>query len=46
MNAETLKAATGTERIPLPLTTVVSSNKCQQYVHLRHLASPYLGSTP
>ncbi|SFB59006.1 pyocin activator PrtN family protein [Azotobacter beijerinckii] len=39
MNAETFKAAIGTERIPLPVTTVVTSNKRQQYVHLRHLAA-------
>jgi len=39
MNAETFKAAIGTERIPLPLVTVVTSNKRLQYVHLRHLAA-------
>ena len=39
MNAETFRAAIGTGRIPLPLVSVVTSNKQLQYVHLRHLAA-------
>lgn len=39
MNAETFKAAIGTERIPLPLTSVAISNKRLLYVHIRHLAA-------
>lgn len=39
MNADTFKQALGTERIPLPVTTVALSNKAPQYVHIRHLAA-------
>lgn len=39
MNAETFKAALGTERIPLPVTTMVESNKRLSFIYIRHLAA-------
>ena len=37
MNAETFKAALGTERIPLPVTTLVESNKRLSFICIAYI---------
>lgn len=39
MNAETFKGALGTERIPLPVTTLALSQKADRFIHIRALAA-------
>lgn len=39
MNSETFKEALGTERAPLPVTTMAISRKADRFIHIRALAA-------